>query len=256
MTMPDKFNLAGQTALITGSSRGIGRAIALALAECGATVAIHGTGPTKALDETLAEVRKRSPRSVVVYGDLSAPEVAGRIVAEAGAVLGRVDILVINASINERKSLTALTLAEAEAVMRVNFHASWLMIQAVVPAMRTRKWGRILTIGSVQQARPHPEMMVYAASKSALENLCRNLAKQLGPDGITVNNLAPGVIATDRNQQALSNPDYAEKVRDVIPLRYFGEPDDCAGTAVLLCSEAGRYINGADFYVDGGMRLP
>ncbi|OHE82047.1 MAG: short-chain dehydrogenase [Verrucomicrobia bacterium GWF2_62_7] len=250
------FRLDGRAALVTGSSRGIGRAIALGLAECGAVVAVHGSKPAKALDETLAEVRKLSPRSVAVTGDLSQSEVPARIVAEATAALGALDILVVNASIQIRKPWAEVTQAAAEQQMQVNFHATLRMIQAAVPAMRAKKWGRILTVGSVQQQRPHPDMVVYAASKSAQENLVRNLAKQVGPDGITINNLAPGVILTDRNVPALSDDAYAARVREIIPLRFFGESEDCVGAALLLCSDAGRYITGVDLLVDGGMALP
>ena len=98
-------------------------------------------------------------------------------------------------------------------------------------------------------------MPIYAASKSALENLVRNLAKLVGPDGVTVNNLCPGVFATDRNADVLSNPDYAEQVRVRIPVRDFAEPRDAAGAALLLCSEAGRYITGTTIRVDGGMGI-
>jgi NAD(P)-dependent dehydrogenase (short-subunit alcohol dehydrogenase family) len=122
--------------------------------------------------------------------------------------------------------------------------------------MQGRRWGRILTIGSVQQVRPHPAMLVYSATKSALVNLVRNLAPQLAPDGITVNNLAPGAIVTGRNEQVLADETYRRQVLAKIPAGYIGEPGDCAGLAVLLCSEAGRYITGQDLFVDGGMGLP
>lgn len=255
MNIPSLFDLSGRAALVTGSSRGIGRAIALGLAECGAAVAVHGTKSAKALEETLADVRERSPRGVAVTGDLGEPEVPSRIIADATAALGTIDILVLNASIQIRKPWSEVTQAEAEQQMQVNVHASLRMIQAASPAMRAKKWGRILTIGSVQQRRPHPDMVVYAASKSAQENLVRNLAKQLGRDGITVNNLAPGVITTDRNAVALSDEAYAARVRDMIPMRAFGEAGDCVGAALVLCSDAGRYITGQDLYVDGGMGL-
>ncbi|HPA16306.1 MAG TPA: SDR family oxidoreductase [Verrucomicrobiae bacterium] len=256
MNFSKLFDLSGRAALVTGSSRGIGRAIALGLAERGAAVAVHGTRPSGALDEALADVRGHSGASIGVTGDLSQAEEAGRIVGTATAALGALDILVVNASLQVRRPWALVEQAEAEQQMQVNFHASLRMIQAAVPGMRQRKWGRILTIGSVQQRRPHPDMIVYAASKSALENLVRNLAKQLGPDGITINNLAPGVILTDRNVSALADESYAARVREMIPLRDFAAPEDCVGAALLLCSDAGRYITGQDLYVDGGMGLP
>ena len=165
MSMMQRFQLDGRAALVTGSSRGIGRAIALGLAECGVAVAVHGTKPAKALDETLADVRKLSPRSIAVTGDLSQPEVPSRLVADVISSLGGLDILVANASVQIRKPWAEVTQAEAEQQMQVNVHATLRMIQAAVPAMRAKKWGRILTIGSVQQQRPHPDMVVYAASK-------------------------------------------------------------------------------------------
>lgn len=128
-------------------------------------------------------------------------------------------------------------------------------MQLCAPAMAQRRWGRILTVGSVQEARPHPQMLVYAATKSAQESLSRNLARQLGGQGITVNNLAPGVIQTDRNVSRLADSEYRQKVLDSIPARRFGEPEDCAAAAVLICSDAGRYINGANVFIDGGMQL-
>lgn len=113
----------------------------------------------------------------------------------------------------------------------------------------------MLMIGSVQQSVPHPEMALYAASKAALENLTHNLAKQLAPSGITVNTLAPGVIDTDRNKQALGDNNYLQQVLAKIPARRVGQPEDCVGAALLLCSDAGAYITGQNLFVDGGMSL-
>ncbi len=255
MDMKAAFSLQGRRALVTGSARGIGKAIALAFAEYGATVAVHGVRAGDTLDRTLAEVRALSPRSAAVTGDLAEPGAASRIVAAAADAIGAPDILVINASVQLRRPWLEVTPDEALLQMQVNFHASLQLIQAAVPAMRQQGWGRIVTVGSVQEQRPHPDMIVYAASKSALENLMRNLAKQIGPDGITINNLCPGVFATDRNLEALANPTYAEQVRARIPVRDFAEPQDAAGAALLLCSAAGRYITGTTLCVDGGMSV-
>lgn len=114
----------------------------------------------------------------------------------------------------------------------------------------------MLTIGSVQQVRPHPEMLVYAASKSALANLVRGLARPWAAKGVTINNLAPGAIDTPRNARALSDASYRGIVLSKIPAGFVGDTADCAGLALLLCSDAGRYITGQDIYVDGGMGLP
>ena len=121
--------------------------------------------------------------------------------------------------------------------------------------MKKMGWGRIITIGSVQEAKPHPDMLVYSATKAAQTNMVKSLALQLAKDGITVNNVAPGVIYTDRNMEALADPVYAKKVMDSIPVGFYGEPEDCAGIVELLCSDKGRYITGQSIYVDGGKSL-
>ena len=249
------FSLEGRRALVTGSARGIGRAIARALAECGAAVAVHGVRPSEALDESLAGVRAFSPASAAVTGDLAERGAAARLIAAATAAIGAPDIVVANASVQVRRPWLEVPEEEALLQMQVNFHATYQLFQAAFPAMARQKWGRLVSVGSVQEDRPHPEMPIYAASKSALENLVRNLAKQVGADGVTVNNLCPGVFATDRNAEALNNPAYAEKVRNGIPVRDFAAPEDAAGAAVLLCSEAGRYVTGATLRVDGGMGI-
>ena len=118
--------------------------------------------------------------------------------------------------------------------------------------MKEQKWGRIITIGSVQEAKPHPDMLVYSSSKAAQTNMMKSLSLQLAGDGITVNNVAPGVIYTDRNVEALSDAEYAKKVVSTIPTGFYGMPEDCAGIVSLLCSEEGRYITGQSIYVDGG----
>mgnify|MGYP001468114249 CR=1 FL=1 len=255
-TLREAFSLEGHRALVTGSARGIGRAIARALAEYGATVAVHGVKSSAALDQSLADVRAYAPRSAAVTGDLGEPGIAAKLVAAATAAIGGApDILIANASVQFRRPWLEIPEEEALLQMQVNFHATFQLFQSVYPAMRKQRWGRLISVGSVQELRPHSEMPIYAASKSALENLVRNLAKQTGADGVTVNNVCPGVFATDRNAEALNNPAYAEKVRNGIPLRDFAQPEDAAGAVVLLCSDAGRYITGTTLRIDGGMGI-
>ena len=256
MSILKSFDLSGHHALVTGSSRGIGKSIALALAEAGAAVTLHGTKPGSVMESTLNEMKEREFRCSAVYGNLADPDVPGRIIPEAKEKLGPIDILVINASVQYRREWESISAEEAMEQLQVNLIASLQLIQGVVSDMQSRKWGRVLVIGSVQQYLPNPKMAIYAASKSGLSNLVRNLAKQLAPEGITVNNLAPGVILTDRNQEALADEAYADKVRQLVPARRFADPRECAAAALLLCSDAGSYINGIDLPVDGGMHLP
>lgn len=121
--------------------------------------------------------------------------------------------------------------------------------------MQEQRWGRILSIGSVQEAKPHKDMAVYAASKAAQTSLIRNLARQLAPHGITANNIAPGVILTARNTEVLSDEIYAAQVRAMIPTGDFGQADDIAALALLLCSDASGYLTGQSIYADGGLSL-
>lgn len=252
----EQMSLRGHRALVTGSSQGIGRAIALGLAEFGADVMVHCRSGLEKAEATRREIEELGVRSGVIAADLADPAAADELLRAAGDAIGMPDILVLNASVQIRKPWSEVTPEEYRAQADPDFAASIWLIQKFAPGMQAQRWGRILTVGSVQQYRPHPEMIVYAAMKAAQVNLVRNLAPQLAPDGITVNNLAPGAIATARNEEVLSDPVYREKVVAKIPAGFVGEPWDCAGLAVLLCSEAGRYITGADLPVDGGMSLP
>lgn len=242
------FDLKGKRALVTGSTQGIGKAIAQTLSAQGAAVIIHGaTGAEKCI-RAAADMQGPTETAVV---DLSRPGAAKELYQRTGDV----DILVLNASIQFRRHWEAITDEEFDIQVNCNFRASLMLMQQYEPAMKAKHWGRILMIGSVQQYRPHPDMAVYAAAKCAQMSLVCNLAKQLAPFGITVNNLAPGVIATPRNDAALSDAAYQQKIIDGIPAGFVGKGADCAGAALLLCSEEGRYITGADLPVDGGMHL-
>ena len=162
------------------------------------------------------------------------------------------DVLILNASLQYRTPWQEITTKACYEQLNCNFVSSMMLIQAVADNMKKKGWGRIVTIGSVQEAKPHPDMLVYSASKAAQTNMVKSLSLQLAKDGITVNNVAPGVIYTDRNVEALSDPEYAKKVTDSIPVGFYGEPEDCAGIVSLLCSDEGRYITGQNIFVDGG----
>ena len=240
-----------RTALITGSTRGIGRAIAIRLAEDGYKILIHGAGNIAKAEETKKLIEEKGGVAEILIANLCDPEETKAL----GKKVQNADVLVLNASLQYRTPWQEITTEACHEQLNCNFVSSMLLIQAVAPHMKAQKWGRIITVGSVQEAKPHPDMLVYSASKAAQTNMMQSLALQLAGDGITVNNVAPGVIYTDRNVEALSDPDYAKKVTDSIPAGFYGEPEDCAGIVSLLCSEDGRYITGQSIYVDGGKSI-
>lgn len=232
--MKEKFDLSGKIALVTGSTRGIGKAIGDAFEEYGAKVIRHNT---KVCD--LAD-----PAAIDAWFDQL--EAQGEMP----------DILVANASIQAKIPWTEFPLDEAQKEMQVNFFATLRMFQRCYPKMKAQKWGRMIVLGSVNERRPHPDMCVYAATKSAQENLVRGIARQIAAEGITVNNLCPGVFFTDRNKECLSNSEYGPKVTAAIPMHDYAMPEDATGAALLLASDAGRYITGSTILVDGGLALP
>lgn len=244
----DLFSLKGKRVLVTGSTQGIGKAIAKLLAKQGATVIIHGATSEEKCRKVAAEIEGDTEIAVV---NLSEPDCAEKMYEKTG----NIDILVLNASVQFRKAWNEITMEEFDTQMNTNLRASLMLIQKYAPYMKEQKWGRIVTVGSVQQHKPHKDMAIYAASKCGQMSLVENLAKQLAPFGITINNLSPGVIATPRNDAALNDPVYRKQVLAGIPMGYAGESEDMAAAALLLCSEEGRYITGTELIVDGGMHL-
>lgn len=252
----NRWSLAGRRALVTGSSRGIGRAIAVGLAEAGADVVIHYASDREAARQTAAAVSSTGRAADVVAADLTVPG-AGRALAEfVHGRFGPIDIVVLNATTSGRRRFVEITEADMGAEVQSGFGSKVEILQVLVPPMAERGWGRVVAIGSVQQVRQNPAVAVYAAMKSASANLVENLARQYGPSGVTLNNVAPGLIETDSTSLKIGNPDTLAAALDEIPLRSVGEPDDCVGAVLLLCSDAGRYITGVTLFVDGGMHLP
>lgn len=249
------FDLKGRTALVTGARREIGRAIALGLASLGARLAVHhaGTAEERAdADNVVKEITSAGGTAQAFGADFATengPKDLARTVLRA---FGQVDILVLNASIELVENYQSVDHERFNRQIAVNLRSSLDLLQALVPSMAERNWGRVLSIGSIQQALPHSGMIVYAGTKAAQENFMRNLANQYGQKGVTFNTLAPGVILTARNRQSLEPR--AHEVIERIPAKRLGRPDDLAGAAMLLCSDAGSYITGACLFVDGGRR--
>ena len=246
------FRLTGRTALVTGARREIGRAIAVTLAGAGARLAVHHAGtPEEASDAAavVAEIQEAGGEAKA-FGQDFALDDAGLILATAVTAWHPLDILVLNASIEMPENYRTITRERFDRQIAVNLRTTLELLQTLVPPMAERGWGRVVTIGSVQQERPHPAMLVYAGTKAAQLNWTLNLAREFGGQGVTVNNLAPGAILTARNREQMAIEGAALAAR--IPAGRLGTPDDLVGAALLLCSDAGRYINGTNLFVDGG----
>ena len=259
----ERFSMRGRKALVTGGSVSIGREIALAFADAGADVAIQHAraadiafGRTSAAEETVAAIAARGRVGFAGEADLAQPHEATRSVEEARRSLGGLDVLVICASIQYRTPFEQVTEEQTERQIQVNFRATIELLQAALPEMRRRRFGRILTIGSVNQTAPESVLSVYAALKSAQHNLVINLAREYAPHGVTFNNLSPGLIATERNKWRRNDPAEWKAIETgCSPMRRAGKPSEMAGAALLLCSDAGSYITGADLQATGGRHL-
>lgn len=241
----------------------MGRAIALGLASAGADVAIQfdpeadaGVGRAGAAEEVASAIRNHGRRALAIAEDFATPDAARHCVVQAGAGLGGIDILVICASVQMRQPFGEITRESIDRHVAVNFAASIELLQAALPAMSAKGWGRVLSIGSLNQTRPDPELAIYAALKAAQHNLIVNLARDYAGHGVTLNTLSPGLIETDRNRSRRTDPEsWAEIQAKANPMGRAGMPEDVVGAALLFCSEAGGFITGADLPVSGGGQL-
>lgn len=240
--------LEGQVALVTGSTRGIGHAIAGRLAALGATVAIHGRDGSEPSDDL-------PPGARLFTADLADRAATTGLVDEVEAALGPPDILVLNASIEFRQTWQSLTEEAMAAQAEVNLFSTIRLLQAVLPGMIARGRGRVIAIGTVQEYRPNDVHLFYAGTKAAQTNIIQNLARNTRVPGITFNVVQPGAILTDRNRAVLADDAFRRGVEAKIPLGRVGDAGDCAGIVAFLCTSDAAYINGAVLSVDGGMHL-
>jgi len=250
---PD-FSVTGRRALLTGAGRGIGLAMARALAAGGCAVAIQDIELDVATREADA-INLAGGNAIALDGDIQDLSLPDRLVEQTVARFGGVDILVNNAAIQRSNDFLTYPMEEMRSQLNANILAATRLCQLVIPHMQKTNWGRIINIGSIQGLRGNASGPTYAMSKAAMQNLSAGLANCYGAFGITVNCVAPGWFDTHRNRGDFNSPEHKVQKGKAIPLRRVGEPEDCAGVVVLLCSRAGEYITGQTIRVDGGMSL-
>ncbi len=241
--------LEGRTALVTGASRGIGAAIARALDRAGARVALVARD-RDALDAVAARLTNDP---VVLTADLAEPDVPARLVAEVCDRLGGIDVLVNNAAVAARAPTEQLDAALVDRLYAVNVRAPLLLIAALIPSMVERGSGVIISLSSVSAVVGTPRRAAYAATKGAIDAATRSLAIELGPHGIRVNSVAPGVVDTEMWARNKAIPGVVGQIEALTPLRRWSTPDDVADVVVFLASDAARFVTGETMSVDGGM---
>jgi NAD(P)-dependent dehydrogenase (short-subunit alcohol dehydrogenase family) len=247
------FSLEGKIAIITGASRGIGRAIALRFAQAGARVVVS----SRKFDNVQAvadEIIKSGGKATPAQAHVGRPKDVTELVQHTVDTFGRLDIAVNNAATNPHFGpILDADEGQWDKILDTNLSGSFRVCKAVVPHMADSGGGKIINMASIAGLRPAPGMGVYSVSKSALIMLTQALAQELGSSNIQVNAIAPGVIKTRFSQVLWQMPQFAEPILDRLPLNRFGEPEDVAGLALYLASPASDYVTGSVFVVDGGM---
>lgn len=249
------MNLQGKVALVTGSSQGIGQAIAIHLAQAGADIVIDYRSHPDGAKETLAKVKAAGCKGHIVQADLSVIDDVRKLVAEGIQHFGKLDILVNNAGVDGRNAnFWDITESDYDMVLNVNLKGTFFMTQAFVQHLiQTKRTGKIINISSDHEEMAFPHFTAYCVSKGGVKMMMRNLAVELGPLGITINNIAPGAIETPINTKLLNDPVKLNSLKQNIPLGRLGTPEDIAPMVVFLASAAADYVTGATFYVDGGL---
>lgn len=247
------FDLSGKRALVTGSSRGIGKSIAIALAKAGADVLVHGRSNTAKAEAVAEEIRALGGDSRVYAADMAKKQEIEAMFAQIEADYGHIDILVNNAAILSRVPLLEMEYEEWERIVMTNSGGYFLCTKLAAKMMKAG--GRIVNISSVSEYQAAPGRVHYCASKGAIKMLTRGAALEFAPLGITVNAVLPGSIHTDFNNDVLSDPTYYQNALNGIPAGRLGKADDIGGAVVFLASKEASFVSGAEIVVDGAMTV-
>jgi glucose 1-dehydrogenase len=246
--------LAGKVAIVTGSASGIGKEISIRLGSEGATVVASYRGAPKGAIDTKATIESNGGRAILIEADVSKIADVQNLVEETYRQLGRCDILINNAGVEIRADFCDVTEQDYDTVLNVNLKGAFFLTQAFVRRLRdTKQPGRIINISSVHEDMVFPHFSTYCASKGAMRMLMRNLAVELGPFGITINNIAPGAIATPINQSLLENKSQLDALLKNIPLGRMGTSEEVAALTAFLASDDAAYVTGSTYFIDGGL---
>jgi NAD(P)-dependent dehydrogenase (short-subunit alcohol dehydrogenase family) len=249
------FDLTGKVAIVTGSSKGIGRAIAEALARAGAKVVVSSR-KAEACEEVVKALAGEGREAVAIPCHIGKREEVEALVAKTRECFGKIDVLVANAAVNPYYGpMTGLTDDAFDKVMQSNVRSALWLANLVQPEMAARKDGAIIFVSSIGGLKGTDALGIYAISKAADMQLARNLAVEWGPHNIRVNTIAPGLVRTDFARALWENPKLLELTEKRTPLRRIGDPEDIAGAAVFLASRAGRWITGQTIVIDGGVTI-